>query len=599
MPASASRIHRRFQLILIKPSHYDDQGYVIQWAFSWSTSNSLAVLHGLAIDAAERQVLGPDTALDITCIDETITRVQIKRILARLKRHSGFGMVGLVGVQSNEFPRALDIARPFRAAGVPVVIGGFHVSGCLAMLPSLPSDLQNALDAGVSLFAGEAEEGRFDEVLRDAASRKLKPIYNYVDDMIALEAAPIPVLAQGGIQRVLESSFDAGRGCPYQCSFCTIINVQGRKSRSRSPDDIAQILRQHWARGVRRLFITDDNFARNKIWESILDRIIQLREHEKINFTFIIQVDALCHKIPNFITKAAKAGVRWIFIGFENINPENLRAAKKPQNKITEYRHMLLAWRNAGVVTVGGYILGFPADTPASIRKSIEIIQREIPIDCLEFFCRTPLPGSEDHRVMVQEGAWMDADLNKYDLEHVVARHAAMSKEEWLASYNSAWNIYYSRKHMLTILRRARASGLRPFRVMEVLANFSGMIPIEKVHPIQGGIVRRRRRHDRRPTFPIEPVWQFYPKYALETLVKLLRTAAHLIFIGALNLYVYCDPRRQKLVDQALMPVSEAELGSLMLFTHSAEARNAVTHAKKIAALTHSREKLVLPGLSS
>ena len=178
----------------------------------------------------------------------------------------------------------------------------------------------------------------------------------------------------------------------------------------------------------RRFFITDDNFARNKDWEPIFDRIIELRERDKIDVRLIIQVDTLCHKIPNFVAKAARAGVTRVFIGLENINPANLLAAKKRQNKITEYRKMLLAWKNAGVVTYAGYILGFPGDTPESIREDIEIIKKELPLDILEFFCLTPLPGSEDHKVLWQKGAWMDPDMNKYDLEHVVADHPKMTR---------------------------------------------------------------------------------------------------------------------------------------------------------------------------
>ncbi len=86
-------------------------------------------------------------------------------------------MVGLVGVQSNEFPHALDLARPLRQAGIPVVIRGFHVSGVLAMLPDIPPSLQEALDVGCTLFAGECEDGRIDQILQDAAIRRLKPIY--------------------------------------------------------------------------------------------------------------------------------------------------------------------------------------------------------------------------------------------------------------------------------------------------------------------------------------------------------------------------------------------------------------------------------------
>ena len=99
--------------------------------------------------------------------------------------------------------------------------------------------LKEALDLGISLFAGEAE-GRFDDVLRDAAAGTLKPIYNYLDDLPGLDGAPCPLLPAERVGRTIGmiSSFDAGRGCPFLCSFCTIINVQGRKSRYRTADDI-------------------------------------------------------------------------------------------------------------------------------------------------------------------------------------------------------------------------------------------------------------------------------------------------------------------------------------------------------------------------
>jgi hypothetical protein len=108
--APAAAYQRRFQLVLIKPSHYDADGYVIQWARSGIPSNSLASVYALAYDAAQRQVLGSDVAIDITAIDETNSRVRVKDIIAQFKRHDGFGMVGLVGAQSNQFPRTLDLA---------------------------------------------------------------------------------------------------------------------------------------------------------------------------------------------------------------------------------------------------------------------------------------------------------------------------------------------------------------------------------------------------------------------------------------------------------------------------------------------------------
>ena len=191
MVGASTRPARRFQLVLIKPSHYDDDGYVIQWMRAFVPSNTLAVLYSLGRDSGLRQVLGPDTAIDITVIDEIHTRVKIKQLLALFRRHDGFGLVGIVGVQSNQYPRALDIARPFRAAGVPVMIGGFHVSGCLAMLPEMQADLKKTLDLGISMFAGELE-GRMDLILQDAANGTLKPIYNYLKDLPSLEFGADP-----------------------------------------------------------------------------------------------------------------------------------------------------------------------------------------------------------------------------------------------------------------------------------------------------------------------------------------------------------------------------------------------------------------------
>jgi radical SAM superfamily enzyme YgiQ (UPF0313 family) len=589
--AASLQPERRFQLILIKPSHYDDDGYVIQWFRSVMPSNSLAALYGLAIDAAERKVLGADVAIDVTPIDETNTRIRPGEIIADLKRNGGFGLVGLVGVQSNQFPRAMDIARPLRAAGVPVVIGGFHVSGCLSMLPGIQPDLQEAIDLGISLFAGEAED-RLDGLLRDAVNGTMKPVYNYLKDLPGIEGSPTPFLLQKHVKRTAGnySTFDAGRGCPYQCSFCTIINVQGRKSRRRSPDDVERIIRQNWAEGITRFFITDDNLARNKDWEIILDRIIKLKEEDGIRVTLMIQVDTLCHKIPNFIEKCGKAGVTRVFIGMESVNPDTLIAAKKRQNKITEYRKLLLAWKSIGAVTYAGYILGFPNDTPETIRRDIEIVQRELPVDMLEFFCLTPLPGSEDHQILFRKGIAMDPDMNKYDTEHAVTAHPKMTKEEWEAIYRTAWEAYYTPAHMETIMRRAGATGVRMGSLPGTLLHFSMFNTWEKTHPLQGGIFRLKYRADRRPGLPREPAWTFYPKYIWETARKLVAFSTIALRLYSVKKRIKADPNRFAYMDAAISPVRDDDVDTLDLFNQNDAAKHAVAHERHVHDLTHASE---------
>ena len=120
----------------------------------------------------------------------------------------------------------------------------------------------------------------------------------------------------------------AGRGV-------NLMRVAGKWA-FRTADDLEKIVRENISTGVNKFFVTDDNLARNKNWEDLFDRLIHLRETEDIRVKMTIQVDTLCHRIPNFIEKAAKAGVHHVFIGLENINPDNLLAAKKRQNKITE-----------------------------------------------------------------------------------------------------------------------------------------------------------------------------------------------------------------------------------------------------------------------
>ena len=568
-----ARSRRRFCLVLIKPSHYDDDGYVIQWLRSPIPSNSLASLYGLAKDCAERAVLGADVEFEIHVYDETNARIRPIH-LARVIERAGAGMVMLVGVQSNQFPRALDIAAPLRARGIQVVIGGFHVSGTISMLNGLDPDLDRARAIGVSLFAGEAE-GRLDQVLQDAAAAALKPLYNFMDDLPSIEGTPIPLMAAERAQRTAGSAttFDAGRGCPYQCSFCTIINVQGRKSRRRSPDDVEKIIRVNYAQGLRSFFITDDNFARNKDWEPILDRLIRLRQVEKLNIGFIIQVDTLCHKLPNFVAKCALAGVRRVFIGLENINPANLLGAKKRQNKITEYRTMLLAWKSARVITYAGYILGFPNDTLDSILHDIDVIKRELPVDLLEFFYLTPLPGSEDHLKLVHAGAALDPDMNKYDLNHVCTTHPRMSRTEWDRAYKLAWQRYYTIDHIETILRRVASVGANASNALFLITWFKGSIDLENIHPLEGGFLRLKFRRDRRPGRPIEPISRFYPAYAFEVVSKLVRWARLYVHLRRIYLAIKRDPRRFEYTDLAMTPVADDETQTHELFrTDAAQA---------------------------
>ncbi|MGO8955555.1 MAG: B12-binding domain-containing radical SAM protein [Rhodomicrobium sp.] len=580
-----------FHLIMIKPAHYDDNGYPIQWLRSAMPSNTLTCLNGIAEDCRKREVLGPGTNFVIATFDETNQRIRPDRILKSIQRGDK-ALVCLVGVQSNQFPRAVDLALAFREKNIPVCIGGFHVSGCLSMLPELPDDLKAAQALGISLFAGEAEDGRLELVMKDAFEGALKPLYNFMSDLPDMANQPIPILPLSQVRRTAgaTSSFDLGRGCPYQCSFCTIINVQGRKSRFRSPDDLEAIIRENYAQNIKRFFITDDNFARNRSWEAFFDRIIALREREGIKASFTIQVDTLCHQIPDFIEKAKLAGVSRVFIGLENINPDSLLGAKKRQNHITDYRAMLQAWKRRGIITYAGYIIGFPNDTKETVKRDIEIIKRELPVDILEFFMLTPLPGSEDHQTLHNKGVWMDPDMNKYDTNHVVVHHPKMSGEEWVEAYRLAWREFYTPQHMETVMRRAVACGMTASKVMMMMLWFFFSIRYDKVHPLESGYFRLKFRRDRRPSFPRESMLAFYPRFGFEILRAHFWMAYWLIRMARVRRRINHDPNRKAYFDLALQEGKAEEMNELTLFQATRGGVQAVAKRRaEDAARDHAR----------
>ena len=252
------------------------------------------------------------------------TRSSTSTARSRRIKAAGGGLVGLVGVQSNQFPRALDLAgssAPPACRSSSAASTSAAASRCCRNCRRI---CRKRRRLGIVLFAGEGE-GR---MARAAARHRRR--HGRSRSTITCTTCPAWKRRRFRSCRARSSrrvaghytSFDAGRGCPFQCSFCTIINVQGRKSRYRTPDDVEAIVRANAAQGVTRFFVTDDNFARNKNWEPILDRLIELRERQGFNIRLLLQVDTLCHRIPGFIEKAARAGCNMVFIGLENINPE-------------------------------------------------------------------------------------------------------------------------------------------------------------------------------------------------------------------------------------------------------------------------------------
>ena len=520
----------KLHLYLIKPTQYDDDGYVVRHWRGVLPSNSLACLAGLTEEVVAQKRLGESLRVKIHLLDETVDRVPVKRICRSQHPGRTQTIVCLVGVQTNQFPRAADLARTFRRAGLTVMLGGFHVSGYLALMPGIPPDIQQLMDEGVTIVKGEVEE-TWGDLLSDAVHGRLKPLYDFVNDKPDLYEKPIPITSTKYLSKFVAPNFgtlDCGRGCPFECSFCTIINVQGRKMRFRSAEHIAQAIRHNYhAHGVTFYFFTDDNFARNKNWEAIFDMLIRLREEEHIPVIFMMQVDVLSWKIKNFVEKASRAGCQNVFIGMESLDTTSLKAAGKNQNHVDEYSMLIESYRGSEISTHVGYIIGFPNETAESVRRNLTCLMQEVRPDQASFFMLMPLPGSMDHVHMVQRGEWMHPDFNRYDSHHEVTVHPNLKDGAWKDLYLEAWNTFYSFDNMKAVLQRAPRS--KYWNIFARFMWYKNSVLTEGRHPMMCGFLRLKGRKNRRPGYPILSRWAYYISRAREVRAHLAGMARILL----------------------------------------------------------------------
>ncbi|MBN1293704.1 MAG: radical SAM protein [Candidatus Latescibacteria bacterium] len=502
-------------VVLIQPSRYDDDGFIIRYVKGVLPSNTLACLRSLTLDFTENWKKTKGIDIDLLLYDEMVDVVPFKKIASKNKKDCKV-VVALVGVQSNQFPRASDIAKKFTSLGVKTIIGGFHVSGIIALFNEPTSEMKELMDIGVTIVHGEAET-QWEDILSDVVDGREKLLYR-LTELPDISRRPMPHLEPIYMKKFALNhlgTLDCSRGCPFNCSFCTVVNVQGKKMRYRCAESVLSTIRDNFTKGITGYFFTDDNFSRNPEWENIFDGMIKMIAEDGLDISFMMQVDTRCHLIKNFTEKAAQAGCTQVFIGMESLNTKNLEAVGKKQNKVNDYAAMIDTWHKVGVMTHVGYIIGFPYDTPESVREDLRKLKEEVKVDQASFFMLTPLPGSKDHYNMIQNGEYMDPDLNKYDSFHAAMKHPTMTEKEWYALYNEAWDSFYCFENLKNVLIRAgRKEYWNIFRNIMWYKNSL----LEPRHPMVGGFMRRKHRTDVRPGTHIMPLFEYIPMRIKEML---------------------------------------------------------------------------------
>lgn len=492
-------------VVLIQSKNYDKDGYVNRYWRGVLPSNSLSVMYGLTELAGrtinqKRSTQGKRPVIvRPVAFDEAVHKIDEREIVKMGRQADRSALVGLVGVQTNQFPRALDLGRRFQQAGLDVLLGGFHISGH-------PPSRETLKQYRIVPVDGEVDEV-WDEILSDAIEGDLRDEY-HVHGVPGLRNAAVPHIIPGYMDKFVFpfSTIDTSRGCPFNCSFCTVKNISGRTVRARSPQFILEeIERQYDELGINFIFFVDDDIARSPVWEPLLEGMAELRERKEKDVEFMMEVDTVSYRIPGFVEKAARGGCTNVFVGVESLNQANMKLAGKNQNKVADMRRMVEAWHQAGIFVHAGYIIGFPNDTPASVAENVEQL-KEIGIDLASFFILMNLPGSDDFAAAVDSGVQMSLDFNKYDSFQVSSPHInqdEMSDGKWLAAYRAAWESFYSVPHMTKTL--GRASGRSYWGLLRDLIWYKLSIA-EGQHPMNAGLFRLKDRKQRRPGFPVDGI---------------------------------------------------------------------------------------------
>jgi len=510
-PAASGR--RTLRAYLLKPSKYADDGSVLSFRFGVIPSHTLIVLAGI-VDAAvgARPEIDVQTVVWDELVDGVVDQEVVRSIAGRARLDGVEVLIGLVAVQTNQYPRARDLALQFAAAGCTVVMGGFHVSS------HAPSRAFLAR-AGVTTVVGEAEES-FTRMLDDWLCGRLAPEYRVRDGVRALtgtgtitvpriEAAPVPRVVPRYLGSFLNAGFstiDTSRGCPFVCSFCSVKNVMGRTMRSRAAGSVVDWVRDaHDQHGVTSLLAVDDDFYRSPRWREVLGGISALRAGGR-EMSLLMQVDVQAAMDPAFVAAAAAAGCFQVFVGLESFEPRNLHAVAKHQNRagsgdarariVERYAGAVANWHRAGVAVHTGYIIGLPHDTVGCGRRAAHDLAA-IGVDLASFFAYTPFPGTEDHDAAVAAGEILDHDFDRYDSTHFVRRHPTLAAAALAAEYADAWRSFYTWRrlawcigtgHRVAGLGAAARAGMVSHHVYYTYATRRGW------HPMIGGVWRRRTR---------------------------------------------------------------------------------------------------------
>jgi hypothetical protein len=448
------------RIVLIKPSKYERDGSVARFRQGYMANATLYHISSLT----PREVEGVPTA--VHTVDEYV-RQDIDYLDLLEPDPDCTTLLAVVGVQSHQFHRALDLAAYALSRGTRhCVIGGPHPMTC---------DTAALQGRGVSFALAEAELV-WPQILRDALGGVLKPVYG-ADRRWADKLPPLVIdppnpedLARYGVPLL---GLYPSRGCPYQCRFCSIIKISGRAMRTSGFESTLESLRRAKRAGVRVVNFVSDNFNKYSEVHDLLQGMID----ERLEIPFYCQCDTQIVKQPDLIELMGQAHCYEIFLGVESFNRTTLKAAGKHHNNPDQYEEIVRLCRDAGIRSHFSNIIGFLEDDESDVVRHLDVLKKLNP-DKTSFYIFTPVPGTEQYEEYREKGWITEKNLDRFDASTSVWAHPNLSAKKLEDLLYHCYTSFYGhaiRSH------RPQGDDLR-------FAVFCRYMASHRRHPMAGGI---------------------------------------------------------------------------------------------------------------
>jgi radical SAM superfamily enzyme YgiQ (UPF0313 family) len=368
----------------------------------------------------------PELNVTVEIVDEGIEDVNMN-IQADL-----IGMTVITGSSK----RAYELADHFRSRGIPVVLGGPHIT-------LIPEDAQPHAD---SIVVGYAED-TWPRLLRDFAAGSLQPRYDQAPGL-SLAHRPFPKREMMKKQHYLTTHvFEATRACVHSCDFCVVPTAWGIKPYLKPVEDVIADIKGHWA---SKIIFIDLNLISDKEYAArLFEALIPL----KVQW-FGLSTTLLGKDIP-LLELAARSGCTGLLMGFESITPENLKRSLKGFNSPANYKDLTALLHQYGITLMACFTFGLDSDTPDIFMQTAQFAI-EAGIDLPRYAIVTPFPNTGLYKRLESENRILTKNWELYDAQHVVFQPRQMTPQELYAGHEQAWKYTYSYSAMATRYLKSR-----------------------------------------------------------------------------------------------------------------------------------------------